>query len=60
MKNTNMNINVNFMCHALVVIVSHRVVSLMQLSTRSLLGLCLAMASCGCEGMTGESRLCTN
>jgi hypothetical protein len=55
-----MNINVNVMCHALVVAVSCRVVSLMQLNTWSLLGPYLAIASYGREGMTGEPRLYTD
>jgi hypothetical protein len=48
------------MCHALVAVVSRRVVILMRLSTWSLLGLCLAIVSCGHECMTGEPRLCTD
>jgi hypothetical protein len=47
MTNTNMNINVNVMWHALVAVVSRRVVTLMRLSTRSLLGLCLAIVVVG-------------
>jgi hypothetical protein len=43
MKSANMDINVNVMCHALVAVVSRQVVSLMQLSTRSMLGLYLAI-----------------
>jgi hypothetical protein len=47
MTNTIMNINVNVMWHALVAVVSRRVVILMRLSTRSLLGLCLAIVVVG-------------
>jgi hypothetical protein len=36
MTNTNMNIDVNVMCHALVVVVRRRVVSLMRFSAQSL------------------------
>jgi hypothetical protein len=36
MTNTDMNISVNVMCHALVMLVRSRVVSLMRLSARSL------------------------
>jgi hypothetical protein len=55
-----MNIIVNVLCHALVAVVSHQVVSLMRLSTQSLLGSCLATASYGHEGMTEDPKLCTD
>jgi hypothetical protein len=59
MTNTHMNINVNVTCHALVVVVSCQVVSLMQLSTQSLLAL-FSHSRCGHEVMTKEMRLCTD
>jgi hypothetical protein len=46
MTNTNMNIDVNVMCHALVVVVRRRVVSLMRLAP-SLCDRCLAIAAGG-------------
>jgi hypothetical protein len=36
MTNTNMNIDVNVMCHALVSVVRHQVVSLMRFRAQSL------------------------
>jgi hypothetical protein len=48
----NMNINVNVMCHAFVVVVRRRVVSMMRLSTQSLLSL-FRHSRWGRVGMTG-------
>jgi hypothetical protein len=59
MTNTNMKIYVNVMCHALVVVVRRRVVSLMRFSTQSLWSL-LSHSHWGHGGMTGEPRLCAD
>jgi hypothetical protein len=48
-----MIINVNVMCHALVVVVRHRVVCLMRFSAQSLWSL-FSHSRWGREGMTGE------
>jgi hypothetical protein len=53
MTNTNMNIDVNVMCHALVSVVRRRVVSLMLLSAQSLLSL-FSHSYWGRGGMIGE------
>jgi hypothetical protein len=53
MTNTNMNIDVNVMCHALVVVVRRRVVSLMRFSAQSLWSL-FSHSCWGHGGMTGE------
>jgi hypothetical protein len=53
MTNTNMNIDVNVMCHALVVVVRCRVVSQMRLSVQSLWSL-FSHSRWGRGGMTGE------
>jgi hypothetical protein len=53
MTNTNMNVDVNVMCHALVVVVRRRVVSLMRFSTQSLWSL-FSHSHWGRGGMTGE------
>jgi hypothetical protein len=48
-----MNINVNVMCHALVVVVRRQVISLMLFSTQSLWSL-FSCSRWGRGGMTGE------
>jgi hypothetical protein len=53
MTNTNMNIDVNVMCHSLVSVVRRRVVSLMWFSTQSLWSL-FSHSRWGRGGMTGE------
>jgi hypothetical protein len=53
MTNTNMKIDVDVMCHALVVVVRRRVVSLMRFSARSLWSL-FSHSRWGRGGMTGE------
>jgi hypothetical protein len=53
---TNMNVDVNVMCHALVVVVRRRVVSLMLFSAQSLWSL-FSHSRWGRGGMTGEPRL---
>jgi hypothetical protein len=53
MTNTNMNIDVNVMCHALVVVIRHRIVSLMWFSTQSL-WLLFSHSRWGRGGMTRE------
>jgi hypothetical protein len=51
MTNTNMNIDVNVTCHALVVVVRRRVVSLMRFSAQSLWSL-FSHSRWGRGGMT--------
>jgi hypothetical protein len=53
MTNTNMNIDVNVMCHSLVLVVMRRVVSPMWFSTQSLWSL-FSHSRWGHGGMTGE------
>jgi hypothetical protein len=53
MTNTNMNIDVNVMCHALVVVVRCGVVILMRFSAQSLWSL-FSHNHWGRGGMTGE------
>jgi hypothetical protein len=53
MTNTNMNIDVNVMCHTLVVVVRRRVVSLMRFSAQSLWSL-FSHSRWGRGGMTRE------
>jgi hypothetical protein len=53
MTNTNMNIDVNVMCHALVSVVGCRVVSLMWFSAESLWSL-FSHSRWGRGGMTEE------
>jgi hypothetical protein len=53
MTNTNMNIDVNVMCHALVVAVRRRVVRLMRFSAQSLWSL-FRHSHWERGGMTGE------
>jgi hypothetical protein len=59
MTNTNMNIDVNVMCHALVSVVRRRVVSLMRFRAQSLWSL-FSHSLWGCGGMTGEPRICAD
>jgi hypothetical protein len=59
MTNTNMNIDVNVMCHALVVVVRRRVVSLMRFSAQSLWSL-FSHSRWGRGGMRGELRFCAD
>jgi hypothetical protein len=53
MTNTNMNKDVNVMCHAFVVVVMRRVVNLMRFSAQSLWSL-FSHSRWGRGGMIGE------